>query len=260
MIATCLFRRVSVPGLVLFAAILTGCSIPVAQEIEMGRDVAPQFEEEFGGLHPDSHIQQYVSDIGHRLVRFSGREQLPWSFGVLASDEINAFALPGGPVYITRGLLFNLENEAQLAAILAHEVVHIAERHSVEQLERAQILTGGTVLVGVLTGSGAVADVSGVVAGLMTMRYSREHEREADLMGLEYLARAGYRPEAMLEAMQIIRRLSEGGRPPEFLSTHPSPANREEYLSQAIQEQYARIISPTRTGEEEFRRNVLARR
>lgn len=253
------FRPVSTLGLVLLAAILTGCTIPEAREIQMGQDVAPRFEEQFGGLYPDERVQQYVTSIGQRLIRFSGREDLPWEFGVLDSDEINAFALPGGFIYITRGLLFNLENEAQLAAILAHEVVHVAERHSVEQLERQQVYQGGALIAGILLGEGAATDVTQVVGGLMMMRYGRDQERDADLIGLEYLARAGYRPEAMLEAMQIISRLSGNGRPPEFLSTHPSPDNREQYLAAAIQEQYARIISPVRTGEEEFRRNVLAR-
>ena len=250
----------SVLGLALLAAMLTGCAIDQTREIEMGQEVAPQFEAEFGGLYPDERVQRYFSAIGRRLIRYSGREDLPWEFGVLDSDEINAFALPGGHVYMTRGLLFNLENEAQLAAILAHEVAHVGERHSVEQIEQAQLIQGGAMLAGVLSGQGTVADVSGMVAGLVMMRYSRDHEREADLVGLEYLTKAGYRPEAMLEAMQTIRRLSGSGGSPEFLSTHPDPEDREEYLAQAIQERYGGVRSPQRVNVEQFRRYVLDRR
>lgn len=225
----------------------------------MGQDVAPQFEKEFGGLYRDSEIQRYVREVGEQLIPFTDRPDLPWEFAVLDSDQINAFALPGGKTYITRALLFSLENEAQLASILAHEAAHVAHRHSVQQLERAQVIQGGAILAGVLTESEVVGDVSQVVGGLISMRYSREQEREADRTGLDYLVRAGYDPNAAVQALSIIREQAGSGAPPEFLSTHPDPEGREEDLQRRIDSRYGDVLTAGRTNEDRFREIVLRR-
>jgi predicted Zn-dependent protease len=253
------FQAISRWILVLAVLLLVGgCAISQDQEIALGRDARPQFEKEFGGVYPDPEVQQYVQEVGLRMARYAKRPDLPWEFRVLNSDTINAFALPGGFIYITRGLLMNLQTEAQLAGILGHESAHVANRHSVQQLERAQVLQGGAVLAGVL-GGGTVADISAVVGGLVNLQYSREQEKEADLDGLEYLARAGYDPRALIQDMQILEKLSQGQRPPEFLSSHPNPENRQEYLSQTVERRFGQIIAGGKTGREEFRRQVLDR-
>src|SRR5688572_27100179 len=176
--------------LILIVAIITGgglgCSISQEQEIAMGREMAPQFEREFGGLYPDEQVQRYVNDVGMSLVRYAGRQDLPWQFRVIESDQINAFALPGGFVYITSGLLSNLENEAQLASILGHEIGHVTERHSVQQIQRAQGAQFVPLLAG-LFGGGIAGDVAGAVTQLGLMKYGRDQEREADFEGLKYM-------------------------------------------------------------------------
>ena len=245
--------------LMLLAGGGVGCSISQEQEIELGRQMHPQFEQEFGGLYDDPVVQDYVNNVGMSLVTYAGRQDLPWQFRVVDSDQINAFALPGGYVYITRGLLSNLENEAQLAAILGHEIGHVVERHSVQQIQRAQGAQFIPFLAGLFGGG-----IAGVGAGAGTprtrMKYGRDQEREADYSGLKYLERGGYDPRGIVEAMQIMQRAGGGGGgAPEFLSTHPNPGNRIEYLSEAIEEPGARQAEAQIVGEESFQRNVLNR-
>jgi predicted Zn-dependent protease len=236
-----------------------GCAISEEQEIAMGRQMAPQFEQEFGGLYPDERVQEYVNDVGMSLVQFAGRQDLPWQFGVIDSEQINAFALPGGFVYITSGLLSNLENEAQLAAILGHEIGHVVERHSVQQIQRAQGAQFIPFLAGIF-GGGTAGDVAGAVTQLGLMKYGRDQEREADFQGLKYMTRGGYDPQGIVRAMKIMQEASGGGGgPPEFLSTHPNPGNRIEYLSEAIEESDARTAGASIRGEDAFRANVLER-
>jgi predicted Zn-dependent protease len=236
-----------------------GCAISQEQEIEMGRQTHGQFEQEFGGLYNDPVVQGYVNRVGTSLVQFAGRRELPWQFRVVDSDQINAFALPGGYVYITRGLLGNLEDEAQLAAILGHEIGHVVERHPVQQIQRAQGAQFIPFLAGIF-GGGTAGDVAGAVTQLGLMKYGRDQEREADYRGLTYMTRGGYDPEGIVQAMEILQRASGGGgRTPEFLSTHPNPGNRIEYLSEAIDKSDARQAGAHITGEDAFRTNVIER-
>ena len=241
-------------------ALLSGCAVSQDQEIQLGEQSRGQFEEQFGGLYPDRVVQDYVNGVGMKVARYAGRADVPWEFRVVNSDQINAFSLPGGFVYITRGLLFNLHNEAQLAGILAHESGHVAHRHSVQQLERAQAIQTGAALVGVAAKSQAAAELSNVVAGVALMQYSRDQEKEADLSGLEYMARAGYPPEALVEDMKIMEGLTQGQAPPEFLSSHPNPENRVQYLTDRIQSEYPGVISSGQTNATAFQRKVLDRR
>jgi beta-barrel assembly-enhancing protease len=245
--------------LILFL-LLTGCAISEEKEVAMGRDAAPKFEREFGGLYPDPAVQEYVHGVGIELAQDTNRAHLPWQFRVLNSDDVNAFALPGGFVYITKGLLFNLENEAQLASVLGHEVAHVAHRHSVQQLQRAQFVQGGSLLVGIFAG-GTAGDVSSLAASLALMRYGRGQEREADLSGLNYVVREGYEPRAMVQTMEILERTSGGKRGGlGFLSTHPSPGNREKYLAERISKRYETDASGGVTNEDRFESIVLRHR
>jgi len=218
----------------LLMCFMAGCAISEEQEIKMGIAAAPKFEKLFGGLYPDRAVQRYVADVGMSMVRYTGRDDLPWEFKVVNSKQINAFALPGGKVYITRGLLMKLENEAQLASILGHEAGHVAHRHSVEQLERAQLLQGGAAIAGIVAGSSAVGDITQMVTGLAMMKYSRDQEKEADLTGLNYMTRQGYDPRQIVRTMEILKKASGGKSQPEFLSTHPSDITRINQIEAAL--------------------------
>src|SRR5688572_4000191 len=138
--ATRLF--VAVFCLLLCGGVGGGCTINEQQELAMGRKLHAEFERESGGLYPDAQVQQYVDAVGQSLARHAGRPNMAWRFSVVNSDKVNAFAVPGGYIYLTRGLLFRLSNEGQLAGVLGHEAGHIAGRHSAKQIGRARTAQG----------------------------------------------------------------------------------------------------------------------
>jgi predicted Zn-dependent protease len=149
-----------------------------------------------------------------------------------------------------------------LAGVLGHEVAHIAHRHSVKQIQQAQTAQGLSLvagLAGAIFGVGGLGDVTNIVATLSLMKYGRGQEKESDMSGLKYMTASGYNPQGMVQMMAVLQK-SGGGGAPEFLSTHPNPGNRLEYLSSTIKKRYAPAASTGRLGEEEFRRNVLSRR
>ena len=237
------------------------------QETSLGREAAPELEKEFGGPLDNLAVQAYVRAVGQRVagvVRHADLPPLPYQFTVLHSDVVNAFALPGGPVYVTRGLLENLKTEGQLAAVLAHEITHINSRHGSQQISRQmgiQILLAAASAAAGRTERGAqmatqAEDLAKVVAGLIHLKYSRGMESEADRLGLDYLAASGYDPREMANLLKVFVSMG-GARPPEILSTHPNPESRLEAVEQRIREKY-----PNRGGrvaDEEYRREVLNR-
>ena len=250
--------------LLLFAAAAGGgCTISEKEEISMGQRLHGEFERESGGLYPDVQVQQYVNSVGQSLARHGGRPTLAWQFAVVNSSGVNAFAVPGGYIYITQGLLFRLTNEAQLAGVLGHEAGHIAGRHSVKQIGRARTAQVGSTVVGVVGGFfgyGWVGDVTGLAASISMMSYSRDQEREADMLGLRYMTEAGYNPTGLVQLMQILQSAGGGKGAPEFLSSHPNPGNRLEYLRETIEEKYVTLAQSGEFGEAIFQRHVLARR
>lgn len=237
-----------------------GCAtMSQKEEIQLGEQVHGQFEEQFGGKVEDPELQQYVNRVGMEMAHYAGRPDLNWQFAVLKSDEINAFAVPGGYVYITQGLLNRLNNEAQLAGVLGHEAGHIAHRHSVKQIQRAQgaqVAAAGAGILGAIFGVEGVGDIASVVANLSLMKYGRDQEKQADLSGLKYMSEAGYNPKGMVQTMQILEEASSGNEPPEFLSTHPNPENRIEYLQETIDEKYPRAAENGQFDAEQFRKIV----
>ncbi len=238
--------------IVLLVAGLVGCTINPAtgqrqltlvsesQELEMGRQYDRQMVAELG-LYGGQGLQEYVQQLGSRLAARSERPDLDWRFRVVDDPAVNAFALPGGYVYITRGILAYLDNEAELAAILGHEIGHVTARHSVSQMSKQQ-------LAGVLFGVGAVAapeimrdygQLAQTAGGLLFLKFSRDDERQADELGLRYLDRLGYDPRAMPEVFDMLARVGEvsgGQRLPGWQSTHPIPENREAWARQAVAE------------------------
>ena len=208
-----------------------------SQEIQMGRDADPEITASFG-LVDDTGLQSYVSGLGLRLAAVSERPTLPWSFKVVDDPVVNAFALPGGFIYVTRGILAHFDSEAELAGVLGHEIGHVTARHSATQMSRQQLQQLG-LGVGMIFSETVREYGSLAAAGLqmMNLRYSRGDESQSDELGLRYIGRAQYDPEAMIGVFQMLAQVSsgdEGGRVPEWQLSHPYPENREAAIRQRI--------------------------
>jgi beta-barrel assembly-enhancing protease len=211
-------------------------SMSIDQEIAMGLQAAPELADQFGGLDPNQSDQQRVQEIGQRIVQDSPASTTPYqyAFHLLADPQtVNAFALPGGQVFITRALYDQLQTDGELAGILGHETGHVVARHSAEQIAKAQLtqgLTGAAVIAACdpnnPNGCVAASQMAALVGQLIGMKYSRDDENEADWLGVCFMNDSGYDPQDMVKVMQILDSLSQGQSPPEFLSTHPDPGNR----------------------------------
>ena len=220
-------------------------------EKSMGDENAQPIIAQLGGLYPDAATQAYVDRIGQRVVA-SGRERLKkeagfpdWEFKfyVVNDSMINAFALPGGHVFITRGILNGMKDEAELAGLLGHEVVHVFARHGVERMSQLTLMLLPVALLGAFEETQDVAVIGVIAVQLLTMSYSRDHEEESDRHGMRYAADAGYHPAGVIGVMQMLKNFSDeqGGGPPEFLSTHPDPGNRVGYLTEQLNKEYRDI-------------------
>ncbi|MFN4196543.1 MAG: M48 family metalloprotease [Caldimicrobium sp.] len=202
--------------------------ISTEKEIELGKLYIPSSIEEFEGIYPEEEVQSYIKTLGGKLARQSLR-QMPYQFYLVNSGIVNAFALPGGPVVITRGVFLALENEDELAGILAHEIGHIERRHHARFIEKQFALSiilqiGSLFLPQNLTGE-VLFQLGKLSAGLLSLKFSRDQEREADESALKILLKAGYSPEGMLTVFERFKKM-EKSRPPEWLSTHPLPESR----------------------------------
>lgn len=222
-------------------------NITAEQEIALGMQSAPEMAQQYGGLHPDAQARAHVETIGGRVVANSAaaQSQYPFQFHLLADQQtINAFALPGGQIFITDALYSRLQTEGQLAGVLGHEVGHVVGRHSAEQIAKQQLTQGLTGAVVLSTydpnnpSSQRTAQVAMVIGQLVNMKFGREDELESDHLGVRFMSEAGYDPRAMIGVMQILDEASSGGRPPEFFSTHPNPENRIARIEEAIQKQF----------------------
>ena len=200
-----------------------------SQEIAMGRDSDPQVQREHG-VADNRALQIYVQTLGQKLSRVSHRPSLEWHFTVVDSPVVNAFAIPGGYVYITRGILAYLATEAELAGVMGHEIGHVTARHSVRQMTRQELAQLGLGVGSVLSpGIGQLGNLAGSGLGLMFLRFSRDDEREADRLGVEYAARAAYDPRQVSNFFDVLGRLSSASDRqtiPGWLSTHPDPPQR----------------------------------
>ncbi len=244
-------RAMFAPALLSSAALLaTGCSVNPAtgkqqimlvseqQEIELGQQSQAQIERQFGRLE-DEGLQRYVSDIGLRLAAQSERPNLPWSFTVLDDSLVNAFALPGGFIYVTRGILTHMNSEAELVGVLGHEIGHVTARHSANQMSKAML---GQVALGVgMVAAGdygrTVGDLGSMGLGMLFLKYGRDDERQSDSLGLRYALRTGYDGAEIPEVYEMLGRVSAaaGQSPvPNWMSTHPAPENRTQRLQQEI--------------------------
>jgi predicted Zn-dependent protease len=209
-------------------------SISPEQEIAMGLQSAPQMAAEFGGEYNDPKVQNAIKAIGNKLVQSTNAAQSPYQFEfhVLADPEtVNAFALPGGQIFITVGLLKRLESNDQIAGVLGHEIGHVINRHSAEHMAKQGLLQGVVqgVVMGASGGDGSgmgTAQIAQYVGSMVNMKFGRDDELESDKYGLRYMYDSGYKPDAMIRVMEILAEASGGRKQSEFSSSHPSPENR----------------------------------
>lgn len=212
-------------------------SLSKDEEIALGMNSAPQMAQEFGGLSRSAEAQNMVKQVGEKIVRTSdaGKTQYPFQFYVLADQRtVNAFALPGGPIFITEALLMRLETEDQLAGVLGHEIGHVIARHSAEQMSKQELTQGIAGAAGVAAGDVNSAYYAQVVANMVNLKYGREDELESDDLGVRFMLQAGYNPEALIGVMDILEEASGGASVPEWQSSHPSPSNRRAKIKEAI--------------------------
>ncbi len=228
---------------------LTGCSLFALSDEQLqalGDEQAPKFRSEMGGELSSSEINAYVAQVGNRLAAVSEMPDVPWDFTVLDTDTINAFALPGGHVFITRGLMSQLKNEAELAGVLGHEIGHVTARHTGERLEKALTAQFGIQLLAVGLSvnddTQQYAQISAYAASIGTqlalMAYGRDDEREADRLGVQYMTQLGYNPVGQIGVMEVLASMSKGDDGPQFLKTHPNPEERITLLDDYIVKNY----------------------
>lgn len=205
------------------------------KEIAIGLQSAPQITQQHGGLHANNQYQALVENVGNKLVNYSVAKDTPYQyeFHLLADpNTINAFALPGGQVFITYALFSKLENEDQLAGVLGHEIGHVLGRHSAERIAESEYWQG-------LATAGSVgADMGGLVNSIgqnTLLTNGRDDELESDDLGVLFMLKAGYNPEEMIGVMEILKAAAGPNRVPEFQSTHPDPDNRIEKIQEAIE-------------------------
>ncbi len=251
-------KRFALPLLLAASLLAAGCStnaatgqrqlslISESQEVQMGAQAAQDVAQQMG-LYDNAEIQTYVNTVGKELAARSERPDLPWEFRVVDDPTVNAFALPGGYIFLTRGILAHFNNEAEMASVIGHEIGHVTARHSVEQMSKAQLANLGLGLAMVLGGPRAqqFGDVAQLGLQLMFLKFGRDDERQADDLGLRYMVQGGWDPKQMptvFGTISQISRLEGAGRVPEWASTHPDPENRAARLEQQI------AALPSQTG------------
>lgn len=222
------------------------------REVAMGTEAAPGMTAEFGGETPDSEAQAYVDEVGTRLLGGieEGIPQLPWEFTLLDSAVINAFALPGGQVYLSRGLADKLTSEAEMAGVIGHEIGHVTARHGNQRISKQIGFNVAMVAAAIVVGAadedsdirkyGQIGVPALAIGGnIVLLKYGRDEELEADMLGMRYMARAGYNPVGQRMVMETLKRASGGSSQPEWLSTHPESDTRIARINGLLRSEYA---------------------
>jgi len=245
----------SSPLLVLIILVLNACAVnPVTgkknlmliseqQEIQMGREADPSIVASFG-LYGDQKLQDFINEKGQEMAKISHRPNLSYEFKILDSPVVNAFAVPGGYVYFTRGILASFNDEASFAGVLGHEIGHITARHTARQQSKQLLYQAGFIAGLVISPEFAqFADVGQQALGLLFLKFSRDHESESDALGVQYSTKIGYDAHAMADFFQTLKRLSGGDENsiPTFLSTHPDPADRFKRVHELANEAQASV-------------------
>ncbi|NEO82816.1 MAG: M48 family metalloprotease [Spirulina sp. SIO3F2] len=225
--------------------------LSIEDEITLGREARDQLATEYGGFYANTRVQNYIAAVGDRLVEQSVATNAPYPFEFHVLDDpqtINAFALPGGQVFITTALLGAMTNEAQVAGVLGHEIAHVVARHGAEHVAKQQL--GQFLFIAIAAAAGGddqtteqAEILAKVVNGLISLKYSREDETESDYWGFEFMTEAGYTPQGIVDVMEILQAAGGGGIP-EFLSSHPDPGNRIRSLEEMIAVRYPDGIPP----------------
>jgi predicted Zn-dependent protease len=231
-----------------------------AQEVETGRQLDAEVRREMG-VYRDDALQRYVTDIGQRLARTSHRAQLQWHFAVVDQPAVNAFALPGGYIYLTRGILPFLDNEAELAGVIGHEIGHVTARHSAAAYSKATGAGVGLALLGIFVPSTRpLQGLAETALSVLFLKHGRDDELQADRLGAEYSAKAGWDPAGIAGMLTTLARIDEatGSRKgvPNWLSTHPAPADRIQQVQVAVQQAKATAGQPLARDEAEFLRRI----
>lgn len=211
--------------------------ISEGQEVQMGKQAAQDVAQQIG-LYPNPGLQQYVQSVGVKIAKTTERPDLPWSFQVVNDGSVNAFALPGGPIFVTRGLLAHMGSEAELAGVLGHEIGHITARHAVSNMSEQALAQLGLGVGGIFS---PVIRKYGQLAGaglqLIFLKYSRDDETQADGLGFKYMLGHGYDPRGLTALFQTLDRVGQAksaGRLPQWLQTHPDPGNRVQANEQRV--------------------------
>ncbi len=252
----------------LLAVSMTGCTTNPAtgkrnlmlmswdQERSLAAQAGPQFTEEYGGETPDTVAQAYVDSIGSKLTdaaleqAYASVPDLDWDYTLLDSGVINAFALPGGKVFVSRGLASKLQNEAQLAGVIGHEIGHVMARHGNQRMTQVMgmnmILGGLAIAVGSADKNSDFAKYGkyaipalAVGGNVVLLSYGRDEELEADALGIQYMVANGWNPLAQKQVMEILKREAGGKAPPEWLSTHPASDTRIKRINELLKTKYA---------------------
>lgn len=221
------------------------------QEIALGLEAAPEMGAQYGGEDLDPQARQAVDAMGRELVSRTDVRSSPYrfQFHLLADTKVvNAFALPGGQVFITRALYDRLETRGQLAGVLGHEIGHVVARHGAQQMAKAQLLQGlsGAAAIGMYDPndpkSANRALVAQMVAKMLSLKYGRDDESQSDKLGVRFMSQAGYDPRAMIGVMRVLEKATGGGRQAEFFSTHPNPEHRIDRIQGNIAELFPRGV------------------
>lgn len=239
------------------------------QEIQLGEENTPAMIKEFGGEVQDADLRAYVSEVGSKMAAVTEGDypSLPWQFTLLNSEVINAFAMPGGKVFMSLGLMAEMTNEAQLAGVLGHEIGHVTARHINDQIARQTGFQLGAGVAGVLLGgqSQAVQEAAGYALNVggqtVLMKFSRDQESQSDYLGMRYMSKVGYDPKGQLQVMQILDRVAGAGGAPEFFSTHPLPKTRITRIEGLLQGEFASTQNNPnyQLKEKEFQQRFLSR-
>jgi len=215
-------------------------SITPDQEVQLGLQSLPHMVQRHGGLHPDPRAQEMVTEVGENLLKNSpeiATMGYQFDFHYLADpNTVNAFALPGGQVFITDALASRLQNKDQLAGVIGHEIGHVVARHGAQRMSKSELIQGLTGAAVLASGDYGTAQALEMIGSVINMKYGRDQELQSDDLGVKYMIMAGYEPQEMKGVMKILKEASGGGsKQPEFFSTHPDPENRMEKIEESIQ-------------------------
>jgi predicted Zn-dependent protease len=229
-----------------------------SQEIQMGQQAAQEVAQTIG-IYKDDNIQSYVAGLGKRIAASSERPNLPWEFHVVDDASVNAFALPGGFIYVTRGLMTSINDEAELTTVVGHEIGHVTNRHSVQQISKAQLAQLGLGLGSILSSDIArFGQLAGAGLQILFLKYSRTAENQADQAGFRYALQQGYDVREMAKVMETLDRISKtsgGGKLPEWLATHPDPGNRIKHIESMLDTTHV-DLSKAKVNREEYLRRI----